>query len=112
MIRKNVEVIDPDRIEWNPIERFPKGAWIKTLRVDEKTGAMATMVRFDKGFREPKHKHPSSHHIIVLDGKLVDNKGNEIKKGMYLFAAAGEEHGPLDAPEDCVLFVYFDGPAF
>lgn len=109
---QNTEVIDPSKISWKPIEEFPKGAWIKTLHVNDETGAMAAIVKFDKGFREPKHKHPSNHHIIVLDGKLVDDKGNEIKRGMYFFTPAGVEHGPLDAPEDCVFYVYFDGPAF
>ena len=48
----------------------------------------------------------------VLEGKLVDEKGNEIKKGMYWFVPTGVEHGDpsIDhAPEGCVAFIYFNG---
>ena len=112
MARKKMVVVDPEKIEWEPVEQLQKGAWAKLLSLDEETGAMALLGKFDKGFHEPKHKHPSDCDAIVLEGKLVDEKGNEIKRGMYFFAPAGVEHGPFDAPEGCVLFVYFNGPAW
>jgi len=107
---KDVKILDPEKIEWKPIEQYPKGAWSKTLYVDEKTGATAMIVKFDKGFREPPHTHPSNLHMIFLKGKLVDAKGNEIRAGMYVFVPAGVEHGPFDTPEECIFFAYFDGP--
>jgi len=103
------------KIAWQTIvggQQLPKGSWAKVLRIDEKTGAMTGLVKVDRGFHEPKHKHPSDEDRMVLEGKLVDEKGNEIKKGMYWFTPAGVEHGPVDAPEGCVLFVHFNGPAW
>ena len=127
MARKKMVVVDPEKIEWETVERalerlgrgreaarapeVVKRAWVKVLSHDEETGAMAVLGKFDKGFHEPKHKHPSDVHFIVLEGKLVE-KGNEIKKGMYCFTPAGVEHGPEDAPEGCVLFVYINGPVW
>jgi quercetin dioxygenase-like cupin family protein len=82
------------------------------LSHDEETGAIALLGKFDKGFHEPKHIHPSDAHVIVLEGKLIDKKAGEIKKGMYWFTPAGVEHGPEETPEGCVLFVYINGPAW
>ena len=106
-------VVDPEKIKWEPGEQLKeglKGVWYKILSLDEETGAMALLVKFDKGFHEPKHTHPSDNFFTVLEGKGVVLEGNEIKSGMYIFTPAGAEHGPLEAPEGCVLFAYFNGP--
>jgi quercetin dioxygenase-like cupin family protein len=128
MARKKMVVVDPEKIEWATVERAlerlgrgreaarapeaVKRAWVKVLSHDEETGAVALLGKFDKGFHEAKHKHPSDCYVMVLEGKLVDGKVGEIKKGMYWFIPAGVEHGPEDAPEGCVLFVYLNGPAW
>ena len=105
-------VVDPEKIEWQRVEQLPKGAWAKLLSLDEEIRAMTMLVKLDKGFHEPKHTHPSDAHVMVLQGRLVDGKMGEIKKGMYWFIPAGEEHGPEDAPEGCLLFVHLCGPAW
>ena len=114
MARKKMVVVDPEKIEWEPVEhpKVPKGMWAKLLSHDEETGAMTLLAKFDKGFHEPRHTHPSDADVMVLEGKLVDGKVGEIKKGMYWFIPAGVEHGPEDAPEGCVLFIHFYGPAW
>lgn len=128
MERKKMVVVDPEKMEWETVEqalkrlgrggeatRAPeavKRAWVKVLSHDEKTGAMALLGKFDKGFHEPKHAHPSDAVVMILDGRLIDGKAGEIKKGEYWFIPAGVEHGPEDAPEGCVLFVYLNGPAW
>lgn len=106
-------IADPEKIKWEPGEQLKeevKGAWYKILSRDEETGAMAFLAKADKGFHERKHTDRSDCHVIVLEGKLVDEKGNEIKKVMYWFVPAGVEHGPIDVPEGCVLFAYINGP--
>jgi len=128
MVKKKMVVVDSEKIEWETVEhalerlgrerevmRAPevvKRAWVKVLSYDEETGAVALLCKFDKGFHESKHKHPSDNCFTVLEGKGVVLDGNEIKRGMYIFTPAGVEYGPLDAPEGCVLFVYFNGPAW
>ena len=115
MARKKIVVVDPKKMKWEPVEdpRCDKRVWAKLLWTDKKTGAVAVLAKFPKGFHEARHKHPSDAHVLVLEGKLVDEKGNEIKKGMYWFVPAGVEHGDRSidhAPEGCVAFVYFNGP--
>lgn len=85
---RKLVVVDPKKIEWKAIKELPEGAWLKLLSTDEETGAFSALFKFDKGFHEPKHNHPSDHDILILDGKLVDSEGNEVKKGMFFFAPA------------------------
>ena len=120
-------VVDPKTIGWETVERAMerlgrrevarapeavKRAWVKVLSHDEEKGAIALLGKFDKGFHEPKHTHTSDVHVIVPEGKLIEKKAGEIKKSMYWFTPAGVEHGPEDASEGCVLFVYINGPAW
>jgi len=55
MAKKKMVVVDPKKIEWETFEQLPKGAWAKVLSLDEETGAMAGLARFDKGFHEAQH---------------------------------------------------------
>jgi len=87
-----------------------KKASLKVLSYDEETGAISALGKLDKGVHESKHTHPSDCGFMILEGKLVDENGNEIKKGMYVRVPAGVEEGPYDAPEGCVLFVHSNGP--
>ena len=109
-------VADPEKIEWGTVERAPevvKKTWLKVLSYDEETGATAALGKLGEGFHESEHNHPSDCGFMILEGKLVDEKGNEIKKGMYWFVPAGVEHGDpsIDhALEGCVAFIYFNGP--
>ncbi|MDH5778962.1 MAG: DUF4437 domain-containing protein [Candidatus Bathyarchaeota archaeon] len=114
MTTKKMAVVDPEKVEWERVEhpKAPKGMWGKLLSLEEETGAMAVLVKLDKGFHEPKHAHPSDAQVMVLEGKLVDGEVGEIKSGMYWFIPAGVEHGPEDAPDGCVLFIHFNGPAW
>jgi len=128
MAREKMVVVNPEKMEWETVEqalkrlgrggeatRAPeavKGAWVKVLSLDEETGAVALLAKFDKGFHESRHTHPSDNCFTVLEGKGVVLEGNELKRGMYVFTPAGVEHGPIDAPEGCVLFAYFNGPAW
>jgi len=105
-------VIDPETIDWQPVEQLPPGAWIKILSHDKESGAFSALFKFDKGFEEPKHSHPSDHDILILEGKLVDSDGNETKKGMFFYAPAGDDHGPFTAPDGCIFYGYFNGPPF
>ncbi len=111
MVGRKMAVVDPEKIKWEPVEEYQGRAWRKVLSRDQETGAMATLFKVDKGFHSPKHKDPYGVHIMVLEGGgVVDEKGTEVKKGMYWFIPAGVEHGPIDMPEGCLAFIYFTGP--
>jgi len=113
MVTRKALIVDPKKIKWEPVEDAPKGVMVKQLWTDKKTGAVVALAKLPKGLHEARHKHPSDAHVLVLEGKLVDEKGNEINKGMYWFVPAGTEHGnpSIDpSPEGCVAFIYFNGP--
>ena len=118
MVSNEMVIVDSEKIEWESIEELSEGricasgVQVKVLNRDEETGAMVLLAKWERGFHEAKHIHLSDNDFIVLKGKLVDEKGNEIKKGMCFFSKAGVEHGPFDAPEGCILFVHFKGPAW
>ena len=124
MAKKEMVIVNPEKIEWKPIEQYveemgehqtkdvPKGVWVKVLSRNEETRAMAVLVKFDKDSHEPKHSHPSDNFFTVIEGNDILLEGNEFKKGMYCFTSAGGEHGPLDVPEGGILFAYFNGPPF
>ncbi len=109
-------VVDPATMEWQPAPaELPPGAMLKVLSSDEKTGAVAALVKFPAGYIEPKHGHPCDHDILMMQGKLVDAEtGKETSKGMYFFAPKGDIHGPYQVPkdEDCIFFMVTDGPPF
>ena len=69
-MRKMV-IVDPETVEWQPIKELPEGAWIKVLSQDEETGAFSAIFKFDKGFHEPEHTHPSDHDILILDATQI-----------------------------------------
>ena len=114
MAKKKMVVVDPEKIEWKPFEHpeLPKGVLARIWTIDEETGAVALLAKFDKGFHEPKHTHPSDNFFTFLEGEGIVFEGNKVKKGMYFFTPAGVEHGPLDVPEGCILFAHFNGPVW
>lgn len=109
MTSKRMVVADPEKLDWKSLETLPKGALVKILMRDENTGAMALIAKTDKKIEADRHKHPSDCHALVLEGKLVDQKMGEIKKGMYCFFPANAEHGPEEIDAGTILFLYVNG---
>ena len=87
MASKEMAVVDPEKIKWEPIEQvlgkvgareseFMKEALIKVLRIDKETGAKVMLLKYPKGFHAPRHTHPSDESGIVLEGRTVNEKGD------------------------------------
>jgi quercetin dioxygenase-like cupin family protein len=120
MASKEMMTVDPEKIKWEPIEQvlgrvgvresgLMKGAWIKVLRIDKETGSRVMLLKYPKGFRAPRHTHPSDESGIVLEGKTINETGTEIKEGMYFFIPAGVEHGPMNVPDGCTILIHSSG---
>ena len=120
MASTEMVIVDTEKINWDPIERvlgrvgaleseFMKEALIKVLRIDKETGAKVMLLKYPKGFHAPRHTHPSDESGIVLEGRTVNEKGTEVKEGMYFFIPAGVEYGPMNAPDGCVLLIHSSG---
>lgn len=110
MASKNIVIVDPEKIKWERAEHLPQGAWTKMLRGDKETGTMILLFKADKDFHYPKHRHSSDESGVVLEGEVIDDKGAEIKRGMYYYITAGVEHGPFSTHEGYTLLIHFSGP--
>jgi quercetin dioxygenase-like cupin family protein len=107
-------IIDPETMKWSPLQEGPSsGIMAKILSTDEETGALTGIGKLPAGSSEPKHSHPCSCDILILQGKMINTEtGQEISKGMYWHIPRGELHGPLRIAEDedCIIFIMLDGP--
>ena len=92
------------------ITAIPKGLLSKSLHDDPKANISSSIVRFPKGYREPRHYHTTCTHIIyVLKGKLRA-PGKELTPGTFIYSARNERHGPFTAVEETEIFFHTDGP--
>lgn len=82
--------------------------------VDIKDDASMHMVRFSKGSGIPvRHSHASTQFMYCVSGQyLYKSSGLILKPGDFYYNPAGEEHGPTEALEDCVLLEIYDGPHY
>lgn len=103
--------INADSIEWEDdtdVLKLPKGLKVKVFMHDKERNLTALLVKFPPGYREPPHVHGGTHAVTVLDGKQIV-KGVTLQRGDFCYGPAGEEHGPFDYPEGCVVFGVFQG---
>jgi 2,4'-dihydroxyacetophenone dioxygenase len=114
---KEVITIDTKKAGWQPIqlENFPTKppAYLKMLEVSKETGGVTCLIKFPKGFVEPRHSHSCGHMVYVVSGDLGSGKvfGKDIfPEGTYWSCSAGDTHGPLKMANDCVFFFITDGP--
>ncbi len=101
-----------DEVNWedDKLMTLPKGIKTKILAVDQKEQMLDQIHEFPAGYAEPRHTHDSSHHIVVLDGKMII-EGKTLTRGGYVYAQRNIEHGPYEYPEGCTVFIHFVGPS-
>jgi len=101
-----------DEGDWedDKLMTLPKGIKTKILAVDKKNMLLDQIHKFPAGYVEPRHTHDSSHHIVVLEGKMVI-EGKILTRGGYVYAERNVEHGPYEYPEGCTVFIHFVGPS-
>jgi quercetin dioxygenase-like cupin family protein len=100
------------KIEWAPITPpgAPPGLMQRLLHDNKEKQLMSAVVKFPKGYREPRHYHTQcGHSIYVLRGKLEAPDG-VWTAGSFNYAAVGEPHGPFTAIEETEILFYTDGP--
>jgi len=112
---KEVVTVDTKKAEWQPIqlENFPPGAYLKMLGVSKETGGVTALIKFPKGFVEPRHSHSCGHIVYVISGDLGsgDVFGKDVfPEGTYWHCPAGDVHGPLRLKNDCTFLFITDGP--
>ena len=88
----------------------PAGIQQKLLHNNAANKVQSALVRFPKGFREPRHYHTTcGHSIYILKGRIHSPDGI-LTPGTFTYAAANERHGPFVAEQDTEFLFYTDGP--
>ena len=99
-------------LPWTPVSLpgVPAGIQQRLLHNNEDKKVQSAIVRFPKGFREPRHYHTTcGHSIYILKGRIRSPEGL-LTPGTFTYAAVNERHGPFVAEEDTEFLFYTDGP--
>jgi quercetin dioxygenase-like cupin family protein len=109
--KRSVQVMARD-IQWTPVSLpgVPAGIQQKLLHNNTASKVQSALVRFPKGFREPRHYHTTcGHSIYILKGRIRSPEG-VLAPGTFTYAAVNERHGPFVAEEETEFLFYTDGP--
>ena len=109
--KRSVQVMVRD-VQWTPVSLpgVPAGIQQKLLHNNTASKVQSALVRFPKGFREPRHYHTTcGHSIYILKGRIRSPEG-VLTPGTFTYAAVNERHGPLVAEEETEFLFYTDGP--
>jgi len=104
--------VQSSKIEWQAmhIPGFPDGLQQKLLHDNKDNQLMSALVKYPKGFHEPRHYHTTcGHTIYVLKGRIRTPNG-DLTPGSLTYDAVNERHGPLIAVEESEILFYTDGP--
>ena len=104
--------IQAGQIAWQPmhIPGFPDGLQQRLLHDNKDNKLQSAIVKYPKGFREPRHYHTTcGHSIYILKGRLRAPEG-DLPAGAFTYAAPNDRHGPFIAVEETEILFYTDGP--
>ena len=99
-------------LPWQAMELpgVPKGLQQRVLHDQKDKKLISAIVKFPKGYREPRHYHTTcGHSLYILKGRLRSPEG-DLTPGMFIYSAINERHGPFTAMEETELLFYTDGP--
>jgi quercetin dioxygenase-like cupin family protein len=104
--------VDSSKIEWKPVEipGVAPGLMIRELHSIPTQNTSSAIVRYPKGFHEPRHYHKQcTHTIYILKGRLRSPEG-DMPAGTFTYAGVTEPHGPFTAVEETEILFHVDGP--
>lgn len=105
-------IVEASKLPWTAVEipGVPKGLMERSLHNNQQNKLVSSIVRFPKGFVEPRHYHTTcGHSIYVLRGRLQSPEG-VLTAGTFIYSAVNEPHGPFTAVEETEILFYTDGP--
>ena len=104
--------VQSSQIAWQAmhIPGFPEGLAQRLLHDNKDNKLQSAIVKYPKGFHEPRHYHTTcGHSIYVLKGRIRALEG-DLVPGSFTYAAVNERHGPYVAVEESEILFYTDGP--
>lgn len=99
-------------LPWQPVNiaGMPPGLQQRILHDDKQKQLVSAIVKYPKGFREPRHYHTTcGHSLYILKGRLKSPEG-DLTPGTFIYSAVNERHGPFVALEETSVLFYTDGP--
>jgi quercetin dioxygenase-like cupin family protein len=97
---------------WQPLKSdfFPPGLKVKALHEDKAKHTSLSVVRYPKGYHEPRHYHKAcGHWIYILSGRVIDPT-QAYTPGTFIYAPSLNVHGPFTAEEQSDVLFFVDGP--
>lgn len=95
-----------DDLPWKPTPT--SGIDMKILLLDEQSGLMTALFRWQPGTRLPLHEHVEIEQTYVLQGSIVDEEG-EVREGNYVWRPQGNRH-VAHSPEGALVLSMFLKP--
>ena len=89
--------VQSSQLAWQAmhIPGFPEGLQQRLLHDNKDNKLMSALVKYPKGFHEPRHYHTTcGHSIYILRGRIRTPDG-VMKPGSFSYAAVNERHGPF-----------------
>lgn len=107
--RGTLHMCDPEKLSW--VEWGMKGAYFKLMNVDPANGRFALLIKLDKDFIAPTHRHVGAVEGMILEGAFHYEEEPHIRfvAGTYLLEKDGAVHRPV-SPEGALMFAVFHGP--
>lgn len=99
-------------LAWQPLKSdfFPPGLQVKSLYEDKAKNTSLSVVRYPKGYHEPRHYHKGcGHWLYFLSGRLKDDKV-VYAPGTFVYAPPLNVHGPFTADLQSDVLFFVDGP--
>jgi anti-sigma factor ChrR (cupin superfamily) len=78
-----------NELPWKPTPT--QGIDMKILLLDEQSGLMTALFRWEPGTELPLHEHVEIEQTYVLQGSIVDEEG-EVREGDYVWRPQGNRH--------------------
>jgi anti-sigma factor ChrR (cupin superfamily) len=101
-------VLDTNKMPWEerPNAKAGRSMYRKKLIEDSETGMKINVAKYPAGMMIPRHKHPCSHGMYVMEGILKTDKG-EYGPGCFVWFAEGDiaEHGAVPETDVVVMFI-------
>lgn len=97
-----VLILRSAEIPWRPHQ--VAGVAVKQLHVDQDSGHITSLVRFDPGVVYPAHAHVRDEELLVLSGDL-EIQSRRMGPGDYCRGEAGSTHGSAVSRSGALLLV-------
>lgn len=108
-MQNTLHACNPQELPWIPWAM--KGAQFKLLSAVPETGRFSLLIRLEKGFTAPLHRHIGAVEGFITEGGFhyADKPAVRFAAGTYLLEKDGAVHQPV-SPEGAVMFAVFHGP--